>query len=107
VFRKGRHTWSYFFFFGKHFWTGLDSEPEKSEPRVCLLISEQIDGGEAVRLDQLSNRAVTLREVFVVERTFVRRRFALEQDREVLDRDLSPEAIARDFIREVILNRIA
>ncbi len=107
IFRKNRNSWSYIFFFAKHFWTNLDSDLDKSEPRVCLLISEQIGGQDSVRLDQAMDTAVTLKEVFVVKKTFVRRRFALEQNAEALDHDISPEIIAHDLIREIVLNRLA
>ncbi len=106
IFRKNRHSWSYIFFFGKHFWSDLDDDQDRSEPRVCLLISEQIGSQDSVRLDQTEDAAVTLKEVFVVKKTFVRRRFALDKNAEVLDHNLSADAIAQDFIREIMLNRL-
>jgi Fic family protein len=107
IFRKNRHSWSYLFFFGKHYWTELDNDQDRSEPRVCLLISEQIGSQDSVRLDQAIDAAVTLKEVFVVKKTFVRRRYAPEHNAEVLDHDLNPETIAQDLIREIVLNRLA
>jgi Fic family protein len=106
LFRRERQVWSYLFFFGKHFWSDLDSDQDRSEPRVCLLIAEQIGAQESVRLDRSTDAAISLKEIFVVNKSFVRRRFAPELGTEVLDHDQSAESIARDFIREVILNRI-
>ncbi|MGO8748225.1 MAG: Fic family protein [Thermoguttaceae bacterium] len=107
IFRKNRRSWSYLFFFGKHYWTDLDNDQDRSEPRVCLLISEQIGSQDSIRLDQAMDAAVTLKEIFVVKKTFVRRRFAPEKNAENLDHDLNPEMIAQDLIREIVLNRLA
>ena len=84
IFRKNRHSWSYLFFFGKHYWTDLDNDQDRSEPRVCLLISAQIGGQDSVRLDQAKDTAVMPKEAFVVRKNFCSRRFAPSmQDAEV------------------------
>jgi hypothetical protein len=106
VFLRGGQAWSYRFFFGKHFWTAQVSEQDRSEPRVCLLGSEQIGSGESPRLDQLPDNLITLREVFVVNKGFVRRRYSTDLSAETLDHDVDAATIAQDFIREVIINRI-
>jgi hypothetical protein len=106
VFLRGGLTWSYRFFFGKHQWTDLDTEQDRSEPRVCLLGSEQIGGGASPRLDQLADKLITLREVLVLNKSFVRRRYSPDLSAETLDHDVDATSIAQDFIREVIVNRI-
>jgi len=104
--REGRFL-RYWFFFGKHFWDHeLDTTEERADNRVCLLISEQDGENEALRLDKLKDHPVTLREVFIVNESFNRKRFDREQSRCVYDRDVSPNAIAQDFVREVVLGRL-
>ena len=112
MFRRDGHSWSYLFFFGKHYWSEMDTERDRSEPRVSLLIAEQNGDEPSVRLDQTAENTVTIKELFVVGKTFVRRRFAPQPSApeiytEVLDYDLEAEAVAQDFIREVMLHRIA
>jgi hypothetical protein len=112
IFRRDGHSWSYLFSFGKHYWTDMDTDRDKSEPRVCLLIAEQIGSQTSVRLDQTSVNTVTIKELFVAGKTFVRRRYAPETSTpelytELLDHDLEADIIAQDFIREVMLHRIA
>jgi Fic family protein len=64
IFRRHGLSWSYFFFFGKHYWSDMDSDRDRAEPRVCLLIAEQVGGQEeSVRLDQSPNNVVTIREL--------------------------------------------
>ena len=106
IFRRDRRAWSYTFFFGNHFPSDLDTVQDKSEPRVCLLIGEQIDRGESIRLDLAQGCPLTLKEVFVANKTFVRRRFAPDQASDTLDHDVDSATIAQDFIREVMLHRM-
>lgn len=97
----------YFFFFGKHFWTpDLDSDDERSENRACLLVSEQIGEGDAQPLYKVEQHPISLRELFVVNDQFVRKRFDPALSKSVYDRDVTPRDIAQDFLREVILNRL-
>ena len=97
----------YFFFFGKHYWSAdLDTQEERSENRVCLMVSEKVGDHEAVRLDAVDQPAVTLREVFVVDDRLVRKRFDIEQSQDVYDRDVSPRTVARDFLGEVVLHKL-
>ncbi|UCE58503.1 MAG: Fic family protein [Phycisphaerales bacterium] len=100
--------WRYFFFFGKHFWSGLDSDGDRAENRVCLLISEGDASGEKpVRLDQEDYRGpVTLREVFIVDRSLVRKRVNPATGELVYDRDASPLQIAQDFLGDVVSHRL-
>lgn len=107
-FRKDRAFYRYVFFFGRHYWTDLDSEDDRAEPRVCLLVSEQIDDGDSISLIQAADdHPVTLKELFVVQKSFSRLRFAIELGQRVMDHAVQVEAIAKDFIQDVILNRMA
>jgi fido (protein-threonine AMPylation protein) len=106
IFRRNRRSWSYLFFFAKHFWSEADTEEDRSEPRVCLLISEQIGGQDSIRLDRFPDSPVTLKEVFVVNKSFNRKQTAIDRDGETLQHDVSASLIAQDFIKEVILHRL-
>ncbi|MBN1514496.1 MAG: Fic family protein [Phycisphaerae bacterium] len=107
-FHVGPTSRRYFFFFGKHYWSDLDTDEERSGPRVCLLVSEERTPGEAaVRLDEGNDPAVTLREVFVVDNRLVRKRYNPAADACEYDRDVPALRIAQDFLREVILHRMA
>ncbi|MBU0719361.1 MAG: Fic family protein [Planctomycetes bacterium] len=101
--------WQYFFFFGKHYWSDeLADDEERSENRVCVLISEGDAGGaKAVRLDREEYRGpITLREIFVVDKTLVRKRIDCVTGELVYDRDVSPLQIAQDFLGEVVSHRL-
>ncbi len=107
VFRRGRERLTYFFFFGKHFWCDADTELDRSEPRVSLLISEAVGNEPAKRLGEEGfNTPLSIREVFVVDNQLVRRRFDAEKNTDVYDRGIDPVTIAQDFIREVLLIRM-
>ena len=94
----------YIFFFGKHYWSELDNEQERSEHRACLLISEQQQSGvDAPRLDELRESPIGLREVFVVDNTFVRKRGDVGINEDVYDRKIRAAQIAKDFIQDVVL----
>ncbi len=97
----------YVFFFLKHYVTDLDNEDERSENRVCLLIGESDSPGMTnVRLDQIPGCPITLREVFLVDDSFVVRRASLSTGETTYERSVSPMRIAQDFIREVVLRRL-
>lgn len=120
-FRRASRYLTYFFFFGKHFWTDLDGDRERSEPRVCLLISEQEGKEHARRLGEEGfDTPLSIRQIFVVNKEFIRVRassqtegtlsggpFDAGQQKEVYDRPIDAAAIAQEFIRDVILLRMA
>ena len=103
--RKGS-LWRYYFFFGKHYWSELDDEQERSEDRVCLLVSEARGHDEAKPLYQMDSCPLGLHEVFVVENRFVRKRPDPETGNLVYDRDIPALQIAQDFIEKVVLHRL-
>ncbi|MFQ5423173.1 MAG: Fic family protein [Phycisphaerae bacterium] len=103
----GQRRIRYFFFFGFHYWRDLlDDEHDRSEQRVCLLVSEGEGSGEARRLEDVQGCPVTLREIFIVDGGYVRRRFDPGSGNEVYDRNIAPLEIAKDFFREVVLGRL-
>jgi len=97
----------YFFFFGKHFWSDLDNERERSEQRVSLLIGEDDGSGKnSVLLDELGGCPLTFREAFVVDNQLVVRCMNPDAQRAEYRRDVSALRIAQDFIREVLYHRL-
>ena len=96
----------YIFFFGKHYPSDQDDENERSENRVCLLISEDDGSGTARRLDKLDKCPISIREVFLVDDSFVVRRVSPATEETTYERGISPIRIAQDFIREVVFHRL-
>jgi len=105
-FSRGRERRRYFFFFGRHFWGECDTDRDRAEPRVSLLISEDAGGGHASRLDQIPDCPLEAREVFVTDDEFVRKREDCVTGKTVYDRNVSALRIAQDFIRDVVLHRM-
>jgi len=98
----------YIFFFGKHFWNeDLDTERDRAEKRVTLLISEDDRNGNAERLDKIEGCPLSIREVFVTDDCFVCRRFDPLTGEASYDRGMSALQIAQEFIRDVIYNRLS
>lgn len=111
-FKRERKYLNYIFFFGRHFWTDLDSERERAEPRVCLLIGEQ-EGKESARRLGGFPTPLSIRQIFIVGKEFVRVRSspspdAVEPASEELtyDKSVSASTIAQEFIRDVLLQRM-
>jgi Fic family protein len=102
----GERRRRYIFFFGKHYPSGLDDARERSENRVCLLISEDDGSGRAERLDKLDRCPISAREIFVLDDAFVVKRCGEKSDDISYDRGIAPMRIAQDFIREVVLRRL-
>ena len=106
-FSKPSARWRYYFFFGKHFWVdALDTQEDRSEPRVSLLVSEARGSGDATRLAEPEDSPVSLREVFVVDGRLVRKRVDRASSAFFYDRDIPPLEVAQDFIAEVIRFRL-
>jgi Fic family protein len=106
-FFHGAQSLTYFFFFGKHFWSELDRPSDRSEPRVCLLVSESRTGGIAERLAGGRVPYPTLREIVVVDDELIRKRYAPDKDQEVPDYGIAATQIAQDFIQEILLQRLS
>lgn len=96
----------YYFFFGKHFRSDLDDARERSEERVSLLIGEDDGTGKGVRLDQIADCPISIREIFVVGNDFVCRRVDPSSATPSHDRNTSALRIAQDFIRDVVRYRL-
>lgn len=105
-FRRDRRIISYIFFFAKHFHSDLDADLGIREPPVNLLISEQVGRDEAVRLGELQNTPFSLREILVVADQVVARKYDHSNEQECYDCDSAPTDIAKEFISEVLLNRL-
>jgi Fic family protein len=103
---EARHL-RYVFFFLKHYVTDHDDEVERSENRVCLLIGEADSPAKTnERLDRIPGCPITLREVFLVDDSFVVRCASPATGETTYERGVSPMRIAQDFIREVVLRRL-
>ncbi len=105
-FHKGRRCPTYFFFFGKHFWSDLDQPDERGEPSVCLLVSESQTGEDAERLSGGNVTYPTLREIIIREDGLARKRYDVSLNSEAQDNHVPAAQIARDFIQEVLLHRL-
>lgn len=101
---KGHYK--YFFYFGRHYWTDTDTDEDRSQQRVCLLISEDAGDHNPVMLRKMDNPPSKLEELFVVRDQFVRYLRGPKPQSPVYDRHISPLRIAQDFVRDVVLNRL-
>ena len=108
-FRHNGRSVKYYFFFGKHFWNDKDTEIDRSEPRVGLLISERINSDEAILLYKQDDCPILLREIFAVETSLIGVQLKpggdAESDSEYL-RDAVGLKLAQEFIEHVILRRL-
>ncbi|NOT00579.1 MAG: Fic family protein [Phycisphaerales bacterium] len=96
----------YYFFFGKHYWTDLDT-PVERRSGVCLLIGESDSpGAQGARLDEIDGCPISLRELFVAGERLNRARFDFEANKVVYDRDIDPGQVARDFCADVVRHRL-
>ena len=105
-FRREQRRMQYCFFFGHHFVSPVSDAECKIGPNACLLVNEQEGDEKAVRLSETRDSPVTLRELLVVDGRLVRKRVELARDSLVYDFDIDPLTVARDFIQEVLLNRM-
>ncbi|MEZ6087990.1 MAG: Fic family protein [Pirellulaceae bacterium] len=105
-FRQGQNRLQYCFFFGRHWFNDIDRDIEEIGPGTSLLISEQREDGRAVRLDEIDNCPVTIREILVVRDQAARRRLDLEKGSGCYDLNADPLQIAKEFMQEVFLKRL-
>ncbi len=99
----------YIFFFGKHFWTQNDTDTERAEPRIALLISEQEADGDGKLLYQAEDSPIALREIFAVENELIGVISSPGKDRETdvtYHRNAKGIKLAQEFIEHVMLRRL-
>ena len=115
-----KHTWffslsfsqharsaRYIFFFGKHYWKSEDTESERSEPRVALLISERLGNDEATLLYDVGDCPIELREIFTVDTDLIGVKLAIRGNSEIeYIRGAASLKLAQEFIEQVILRRL-
>jgi len=107
-FRKNETTVWYYFFFGKHFWSPVDDTIGESGPWVNIIVSQQhANEDTAIKLDDLENTPISLRELIVVDRRLVRRRWDQATSKMVYDLDARPIDVAKEFFDEVLLRKLA
>ena len=106
-FRRGAERIQYCFFFGHHYSSSVDRMVPDIGPNACLLVSEQREDEAAVRLDELDEVRVTLRELLVVNDKLARKRFDIARDALVYDLDIDPIVVAREFVQEALLKRMS
>ena len=106
-FRRGEDRVQYCFFFGHHHFTTADRIVPDIGPGACLLVSEQVGDEKAVRLAEIDDCPLTLRELLVVTDKLARIRIDVSTRALVYDLDTDPLVVAREFVQEVLLNRMA
>ena len=103
VFHRPEKHCEYRFVFGKHATTTLDSADERASRRPGVFIIETIDRDVPQRLDAASpDHPVSLRELFSVNNSLVRKRIELPSHEVRYDRDIDPTTVAREFFEEVV-----
>ena len=105
-FRNGNVRVQYCFFFGIHWFSEADRDTPGIGPSTCLLVSEQRGDEKAVRLSELQNCPLTLREILVVDDKLARKRFDIAEERVVYDLEIDSLQVAREFVQEVFLKRL-
>jgi Fic family protein len=105
-FRQGSQRIQYCFFFGRHWFSETDHSVDGIGPSACLLIGEQRGDGRSVRLSDIENCPITLREILIVNDKIARKRLDSAEDKEVYDLDADPLQVAREFMQEVFLSRL-
>jgi Fic family protein len=106
-FRREDVRAQYCFFFGHHFYSPADIGTVDTGPAACLLVSEQKGSGDAIRLGELEDCPLTLRELLVVDGKLVRKSFDLVENAHKYEFDVDPLDVAREFTQEVLLSRLA
>lgn len=103
--RRGARQFTYYFFFGRYYWTEADGDEERAEPRVAVLISEQLDGEKAKPLYS-STEGTLPRQFFVMDDQFVRQRLDASSKKIVNDKQLTALQVAQEFFKDVVLRRV-
>ncbi len=105
-FRNGNVRVQYCFFFGRHWFSEADRDTPGIGPSTSLLVSEQRGDEKAVRLSEIQNCPLTLRETLVVDDKLARKRFDIAEERDVYDLEIDSLQVAREFVQEVFLKRL-
>ncbi len=91
------------FWFGKHHRTSDDPRTFEQNTITILVSMEDSAGGSKKKLDDFeSEDRITLREILVDDRSFLRRRYNPVARKSEWDIDISPSEIAQNFIYEVL-----
>ena len=106
-FRRGQERIQYCFFFGHHFFAPTDRGVSDFGPSVCLLVSEQEGEEKAVRLSDLDDGPVTLRELLIADDKLARKRLDIARKSLIFDFNIDALDVAREFVQEVLLRRMA
>ena len=105
-FRQGSHRIQYCFFFGRHWFSEADRSVDGIGPGACLLVGEQRGDERSIRLSDIENCPITLREILVINDKIARKRHDGTEDKDVYDLDTDSLQIAREFMQEVFLSRL-
>lgn len=105
-FRNGNVRVQYCFFFGRHWYSEVDRDTPEIGPSTCLLVSEQRGNEKAMRLSEVQNNPLTLREILVVGDKLARKRFDIAASSDVYDLEIDSLQVAREFVQEVFLKRL-
>ncbi|MBL8508583.1 MAG: hypothetical protein JNM11_08935, partial [Chitinimonas sp.] len=90
------------FWFGKHYRVADDIRVFEQNS-ITLLVSMQDSAGSNRKLDDFeSEDRITLREILVENREFLRRRYNPVRRKLEWDENVSPSEIAQNFIQEVL-----
>lgn len=107
-FRRGSERIQYCFFFGRHFFSPADRTVQNLGPSATLLVSEQVNDEQPVSLNESQSSLISLRELMIISDKLARlRRIDGTQDKLVYDLDIDPLVVAREFVQEVLLNRMS
>ena len=106
-FRQGGERIQYCFFFGRHWFSEADREFSQIGPGANLLISEQKGDGPAVRLSDVPNCPIALREILVIDNKLARKRVDTATNKEVYDHDVDALQTAREFVEQVFFSRLS
>jgi len=106
-FRQGGERIQYYFFFGRHWFSEADREFSQIGPGANLLISEQKGDGPAVRLSDVPNCPIALREILVIDNKLARKRVDTATNKEVYDHDVDALQTAREFVEQVFFSRLS
>jgi Fic family protein len=106
-FRRLQERIQYCFFFGRHMFSPADRGVANLGPSACLLVSEQDGDEDAILLSELPDCPVTLREILVVDNKIARKRLDVASNSPVYDFPIDPLDVAREFVKEVLLTRMA
>jgi hypothetical protein len=97
----------YIFFFGRHEWMPEDESSALQGPLIGLHITEQRPGEKnAIPLNQIPGTPLTLRELVIVDKRLLRRKYDFSLEMHVYD-EVSPVKAAQEFIEEVIARRLS